>query len=72
MRYRITTFQIMLLEWIAKKIVIQSDQHKSNIIRYYKILTDAARDQFSEDNKITLDDFLTECHQKSLEIKEER
>lgn len=66
MNYKITSLQIKILTWIAKKIVIQSHHHKSNIITYYKILKDAARDEFSEDNKVTLNSFLTECNEIAL------
>lgn len=68
MKYKISTIQVMLLTWITKKIVVQSYQHKSNIIQYYKILIDSARDWFAEDNKPTLDAFLFECHQKALDL----
>ena len=70
MKYKITKLQIIILKWIAKKIVIQSHHHRENIIVYYEILTEAARGQFTEDNKLTLDSFLYECHKQSL-IKEE-
>lgn len=66
MRYRITKFQVFLLNWIARKIVIQSHEHKQNIVEYYKIIADAARDQFREDNRYTLNEFLDECFRKSL------
>lgn len=58
--------QLFILSWIAKKIVIQSWHHKENIIAYYKVLTDAARKEFREDNKPTLDCFLSECHKQAL------
>ena len=67
MNYRITKFQYRVLAWIAKKLVIQSHEHQRNITIYYRIINDAARDQFREDNKPTLDDFLEECHRDSLE-----
>lgn len=66
MKYSITKFQIFLLKYIARKIVIQSHHHKTNIITYYKILNKAAEEEFIEDNKTTLDDFLKECHNLSL------
>lgn len=66
MRYEITRMQLFILSWIAKKIVIQSWYHKQNIIDYYKVVNDAARNEFREDNKPTLDDFLSECHRVSL------
>ncbi len=61
MNYRITAFQIKILTWIVDRI-----------IKYYSILIDAVRKQFSEDNKPSLDSFLTECHENALEINEER
>jgi len=67
MRFVITSFQKWLLRVIAKKIVIQSHVHKQNIIEYYGILTEAAREEFREDNKITIDDFLVECHKAALD-----
>lgn len=54
-----------LLKRIAKEVVIQGD-HQHNITEYYGILVDAARIEFSEDNKPTLDYFLKECHEESL------
>ena len=66
MRYKITRLQLYFLRWISRRIVIQSYHHKENIIAYYRVLADAARDEFTEDNKATLDDFLTECHKASL------
>lgn len=66
MEGKITRFQIKILKWIAKKIVIQGYHHKTNIITYYQILSDAARAEFSEDNKVTLDSFLMECNDAAL------
>ena len=66
MNYKITKLQIKILTWIAKRIVVQSCCHESNITTYYRIIADAAKSEFREDNKITLDDFLTECHRYSL------
>ena len=59
---RLTKF---ILCRICKKLVIQGPWHKSNIIEYYKIMRDAAENEFTEDNKPTLDSFLTECHQEA-------
>jgi hypothetical protein len=56
------------LKKITRKIVWQGG-HKQRIIRYYQILTEAAREEFMEDNKVTLDDFLSECHGESLNDK---
>jgi hypothetical protein len=66
MQYKISKLHIKILTWIAKKIVIQSYNHKDNIIMYYKIIAQAATDEFMEDNKVTLHGFLSECHEISL------
>jgi hypothetical protein len=63
---QMTKFQKWLLGIIAKKAVVQGD-HKRRIIEFYGVLIDAAREEFSEYNKPTLDDFLQECHQKALD-----
>jgi len=55
------------LSKIAKRAVIQSENHTSNIEEYYAILVRAARKEFSEDNLVTLNDFLSELHQKALD-----
>lgn len=61
-----TKLQKYILKKIAEKIVIQGHHHKENMIEYYRILTEAARVEFTEDNKITLDIFLEECFAESL------
>lgn len=54
-----------LLKMICKRIVIQGFDHKRNIVEYYKILHEAATEQFTEDNRPTLDGFLTDCHEEA-------
>ena len=61
-----TKLQTHKLKKIAQKAVIQGD-HKANIILYYSILIDAARDEFTEDNRPTLAGFLKDCHKEALE-----
>lgn len=56
-----------ILRWIANEIVIQSREHRQNIIDYYKIINEAAKKEFTEDNKPTLDSFLKACYENSLE-----
>ena len=51
-----------ILSRIAKKLVIQGPQHQEHITEYYEIMHYAARKEFYEDNRPTLDDFLQECH----------
>ncbi len=57
--------------WITQKIVVQGFEHRQNIIDYFKILNDSARKEFVEDNKCSLDSFLTDCFKLSLEKGEQ-
>jgi len=67
MRYKMTRFERWMLKRITKRIVIQSHEHRNNIIEYYDIMYDAAKKEFYEDNYTTLNCFLEECHRKSME-----
>ena len=60
-----TRFQKWILLKIVKKVVIQGD-HRRRIIEFYSFLIDAARREFTEDNKPTLNNFLEECHREAL------
>jgi len=66
MRYEMTGKERRSLGKIAKRIVIQSGHHTANITEYYKIIAEAARAEFYEDDVATLNDFLLECFSKSL------
>ena len=50
-----------LLKRIARKLVVQGYDHHMRIAEYYKIMEDAARNEFTEDNEPTLKAFLTDC-----------
>ncbi len=69
LEYKITTLQKRILTYIVKQIIRQSTQHENNIVEFYSIMTREARKQFNEDNKPTLDGFLTDCFQESLKEK---
>jgi len=56
-----------ILSKICDKLVEQGPNHEGLIIQYYKIMVKEARKEFREDNKPTLDGFLRECFEKSLE-----
>ena len=45
--------------------MVQGFDHKQNIIEYYKVMQQAAKEHFTEDNKPTLDGFLTDCHKEA-------
>ena len=66
--YKMTLIQEMILKRIAFKIVIQSPEHRNNIIKFYKILAQAVRDEFTEDDRPTFEAFLNECHKESLDL----
>lgn len=57
--------------WILKKIirdVVSQGRQDEKIIAFHGHLITAARDEYTEDTKPTLDDFLKEMHDKALEI----
>lgn len=55
------------LRKIVKRITIQSEHHAANITEYYKIMAEAARLQFPEDNDVTLEGFLCEQFRKAFD-----
>lgn len=56
-----TWLERWMLKRIAKRIVGQIPHHNSNIVEYYKIIEDAAREEFTEDNRYTLNCLLDDC-----------
>ncbi len=69
MDYAMSKSERKTLKRICKRIVIQSPQNKKNITEFYRIMREAAKDEFTEDNRATLEDFLSECYRgyESLE-----
>ncbi len=58
-------FHKWLLKRIAKDVVVQGN-HVKRVEEFNKILIDAAREQFTEDNKPTVDMFLRTCFELAL------
>jgi hypothetical protein len=56
-------FVRILLRMICERLVKQGPMHKKRITAYYRVMYHAARKEFCEDSKPTLDAFLEECHQ---------
>ena len=67
MQNEMTKFEMWFLKRVIRKQVIQSEHHDRRITNLYTMIVDAARKEFYEDNKPTLDDFLKELHQKALD-----
>lgn len=65
MRYEMTGKERKRLKKIANRIVIQSECHTDNIVEYFKVMVEAARAEFREDNDTTLDYFLLEQFQNA-------
>jgi len=57
-----------ILSYIATKLSRQGFDHAYNIIQYYKIMYDAANEEFTEDNDITLKSFLLEQFMGSINV----
>jgi len=64
--YSITPKEERKLKKIASRIVVQSHEHRENIIRFYRTLVEEAMEQFREDNRPTLEWFLKECHEEAF------
>jgi len=60
-------FELWILKGIIRKTVRQGD-HYGRITAFYKLVADAARQEFTEDNKPTLDQLLKECHSEALDV----
>jgi hypothetical protein len=57
----------IILRHICSRIVIQGPWHESNITEYYKIMSDASKREFYEDNYPTLKGFLEDCNESAFE-----
>lgn len=60
-------FEKWLLRRLCNRLVIQGPRHKEFITDYYRVMAEEAMVEFREDNKYTLQDFLSECHKNSFE-----
>jgi len=63
-------FELWFLRRVAKKEVIQGG-HQYRIRKMYEVIIDAARIEFNEDNRPTLDGFLEDCHKDALHYTRE-
>ena len=57
----------LLLKRLCEKLVVQGFYHEQKITEYYKVMYEAAKNEFFEDNKPTLDSFLVECNKTAME-----
>lgn len=60
-------FRMWILKGILRDVVRQDYDHKEKITALYGCIVASARKEFTEDNKGTLDNFLHECFEESLE-----
>lgn len=60
-----TNLRRWFLKKIVKDVVIQGN-HRERIINFNSILVEAARKEFTEDNKATLDCLLQGCLKEAL------
>ena len=56
-----TKLERWLLKQVAKRLCTQGYDHKHNIIDYYSIMANAAKAEFTEDTRPTLNAFLRSC-----------
>jgi hypothetical protein len=55
------------LEKISDRLTIQSPFHESNIEEYFRIMIQAANEEFTEDNDPTLHGFLKDCFDRAIQ-----
>ena len=65
-------FVRIILRMICERLVEQGPMHQKRITAYYRIMREAARKEFYEDSRPTLDAFLAECHADRPAKAEER
>jgi hypothetical protein len=62
----------MLEDYFINKTIrtamTQGNQHRK-VTDLYKLIVSAARTEYTEDNKPTLDAFLVDCHARALKVK---
>ena len=63
--YKMNWFTRMILRKICRSFVTQGPEHRGKIIAYYEVMRNAAEIEFREENKISLDAFLSECHSEA-------
>ena len=66
---KISRLDECMLQFFFKKYVAQGHNHKHLITELYKMIHEAARNEFTEDSDVSLNAFLKECFDKSIESK---
>ena len=55
--------------WFLKRIFakqVRQGMHEQNIVELFKMIREAANNEFTEDNEITLDIFMADCYMESV------
>ena len=60
----IKKYEVLLFEWIVVRWMIQGG-HQGRITTMYRIIRNAFEKEFTEDNRMTGDQFLAECFNDS-------
>ena len=61
------SLKFWILKRILRNVVRQNYDHKEKITALYGCIVVSARNEFKEDNKETMDNFLHECFEDSME-----
>jgi len=62
----LNSLELWILKKIFKKVCAQGFYHECRIIQVLSLLISSARAEFTEDNKVTLDQFLSSCWTDSI------
>lgn len=61
-----TKFERWFLRRVLRKHIVQGHHHDKRITEFYAMIRQAVESEFTEDNKPTRDQYLTECFEASL------
>jgi len=70
---RKTTQMTWLEKWflmrLCRRLVIQGPNHRGNVIEYLRVIREAARKEFTEENEVGIDSFMRECCEAAAVVK---
>jgi hypothetical protein len=64
-RKNVTRFEKWLLKRIIQRIARQGPDHLNNITGVYRIVQNACQEEFTEDNRFTIDAMLKDCYERA-------
>ena len=60
---------LRIIKWYLSFKVRQGPHHRDNIVMLYALIVEATENEFTDDNKPTINKLLLDCHAESLTAK---